>query len=87
MIKGSATGNGQAATTKHNVQIVFEKAPKMINQVEKKLFEGRRVLMCMLPKKIESLMVNCYKEGVEYSNQSDAPIINGVKRDISFFYF
>lgn len=85
---GSATATGRAQAVKDNEQALAAGPAKAILEIlGKAVLDHETVRSAARPEALARIMLNRYREGMEYGAHVDAPYVDGVRTDLSFTLF
>jgi PKHD-type hydroxylase len=85
---GRETAKGRARTAKNNEQALSSGRGKgVLETLSRAILEHETVRSAAQPALLARIMLNRYREGMEYGAHVDAPYIDGVRTDISFTLF
>jgi PKHD-type hydroxylase len=84
---GQRTAGLMATNVKSNLQMDALKGKKITDDLKNFILNDSRIQDTVFPKDIGRIFVNRYDAGMEYGIHSDAPMMNGLRTDLSFTLF
>lgn len=85
---GRDTADGRAKAAKSNEQALASGPAKgVLETLARAILDDGRVRSAAQPAAIARILLNRYREGMEYGAHVDAPYIDGVRTDLSFTLF
>lgn len=85
---GRDTADGRAKAAKSNEQALASGPAKgVLETLARAILDDERVRSAAQPAAIARILLNRYREGMEYGAHVDAPYIDGVRTDLSFTLF
>jgi len=88
-VSGSGTATGKARRAKHNLQASSGNAKirGALKTLETVLLKNALFQAAARPKQLVRLMINRYDSGMSYGSHIDAPLMDGIRTDLSFTLF
>ncbi|MFA5632143.1 MAG: Fe2+-dependent dioxygenase [Porticoccaceae bacterium] len=88
-VSGSGTASGKARMAKHNLQADGGngKIRGALKTIETALLKNALFQAAARPRQLVRLMINRYDTGMSYGSHLDAPLMDGIRTDLSFTLF